>query len=119
MERMLRGERTHHLGYVPGAPQPATTRNHRHGRTPKTVLTEAGAVPLAIPRDRDWTFSPLLVPTGVRRLPRVDQHVISLYARGMSVREIQAHLEERYQVAVAPTLFSTVTDEVLEKVAAW
>ena len=119
MERMLRGERTHHLGYVPGAPQPATTRNHRHGRTPKTVLTEAGAVPLAIPRDGDGTFSPLLVPTGVRRLPRVDQHVISLYARGMSVREIQAHLEERYQVAVAPTLFSTVTDEVLEKVAAW
>ncbi|MEO6444406.1 MAG: IS256 family transposase [Gemmatimonadaceae bacterium] len=119
MERMLRGELTHHLGYAEGAPKPATSPNHRNGSTPKTVLTEEGAIPRAIPRDRAGSFRPQLVPTGVRRLPRFDQNVLSLYARGMSVREIQEHLEELYQVEVAPTLISAVTDEVLEEVAAW
>lgn len=119
MERVLRGELTAHLGYAPGEPKPAAQPNHRNGTTPKTVLTPDGAVPLAIPRDRDGTFSPQLVPKGVRRLPRFDQNVLSLYARGMTVREIQAHLEELYQVAVAPDLISTVTDEVLDEVTAW
>jgi len=119
MERMLRGELTHHLGYEPGAPKPAAQCNHRNGTTPKTVLTDDGAVPLAIPRDRAGTFTPQLVPKGVRRLPRFDQNVLSLYARGMSVREIREHLEELYQVEVAPDLISTVTDEVLEELTAW
>jgi transposase-like protein len=119
MERVLRGELTAHLGYGPGEPKPTVQPNYRNGTTPKTVLTPDGAVPLAIPRDRDGTFAPQLVPKGVRRLPRFDQNVLSLYARGMTVREIQGHLEELYQVAVAPDLISAVTDEVLEEVTAW
>lgn len=119
MERMLAGELTHHLGYALGEPKPAGQPNHRNGTTPKTVLTEDGALPLAIPRDRAGTFEPRLVPKNVRRLPRFDQNVLSLYARGMTVREIQAHLEELYQVEVAPDVISTVTDAVLEEVTSW
>jgi len=119
MERMLAGERTAHLGYGPGAPKPEGQPNTRNGTTPKTVLTDDGALPLAVPRDRDGSFTPQLVPKGVRRLPRFDQNVLSLYARGMSVREIREHLEQRYQVEVAPAVISAVTDEVLDEVTAW
>jgi transposase-like protein len=119
MERVLAGELTHHLGYAPGEAKPATQANHRNGSTPKTVLTEEGAIPLAIPRDRAGTFTPQLVPKGVRRLPKFDENVLSLYARGMSVREIREHLEQLYQVDVAPALISAVTDEVLAEVTAW
>jgi transposase-like protein len=119
MERALAGELTHHLGYGPGEAKPTDQPNHRNGTTPKTVLTEDGAIPLAIPRDRAGTFEPQLVPKNARRLPRFDQNVISLYARGMSVREIREHLEELYQVEVAPSLISAVTDEVMEEVTAW
>lgn len=119
MERVLRGELTHHLGYAPGAAKPAEQANHRNGTTPKTVLTEDGAIPLAIPRDRAGSFEPQLVPKHARRLPKFDQNVLSLYARGMSVRDIQAHLEELYQVSISPDVISTVTDEVLDEVTAW
>jgi len=119
MERILGAELTQHLGYGPGESKPAAQPNHRNGTTPKTVVTEDGALPLAIPRDRAGTFAPQLVPKGVRRLPRFDQNVLSLYARGMSVREIREHLEELYQVEVAPDLISTVTGEVLEEITAW
>jgi transposase-like protein len=119
MERALAGELTHHLGYAPGEAKPTEQPNHRNGTTPKTVLTEDGAIPLAIPRDRAGTFEPQLVPKNARRLPRFDQNVISLYARGMSVREIRAHLEALYQVEVTPSLISAVTDEVMEEVTAW
>ena len=119
MERMLSGELTHHLGYAPGEAKPTDQPNHRNGTTPKTVLTEDGAIPLAIPRDREGTFEPQLIPKNARRLPRFDQNVLSLYARGMTVREIQEHLEELYQVDVAPSFISAVTDEVLDEVTAW
>ncbi len=119
MERMLSGELTHHLGYAPGEAKPANQPNHRNGTTPKTVLTDDGAIPLAIPRDREGTFEPQLIPKNARRLPRFDQSVLSLYARGMTVREIQAHLEALYQIDVAPSLISAVTDEVLAEVTAW
>ncbi len=119
MERVLAGELTHHLGYAKGAPRPPDQPNHRNGATPKTVLTEDGRIPLAIPRDRAGTFEPVLIPKNARRLPRFDQTVLSLYARGMSVREIQEHLEELYQVDVAPSFISAVTDEVVEEVTAW
>ncbi len=119
MERILAGELTHHLGYAKGEPKPSTQANHRNGSTPKTVLTPDGAVPLAIPRDRDGTFEPVLVPKNARRLPRFDANVLSLYARGLSVREIQEHLEELYQVEVAPSFISAVTDEVVEEITAW
>lgn len=119
MERVLAGELTHHLGYPPGGTRPPGSANARNGATPKTVLTEDGPVPVAVPRDRDGTFEPQLIPKHARRLPRFDQNVLSLYARGMTVREIRAHLEELYQVEVSPSLISAVTDEVLEEVTAW
>jgi putative transposase len=119
MERILSGELTHHLGYAEGEEKPPEQSNHRNGKSSKTVITEDGAVSIAVPRDRNGTFEPKLVPKHVRRLPRFDQNVLSLYARGMTVREIQAHLEELYQVSVAPDVISTVTDGVLEEVTAW
>lgn len=118
-ERMLAGELSAHLGYAPGEPKPEGQANHRNGSTPKTVLTDTGALPLEIPRDREGTFRPQLVPTGVRRLPQFDANVLSLYARGVSVREIQAHLEQLYQVEVAPSVISAVTAEVMAEVTAW
>jgi len=119
VERILAAELTHHLGYAAGDEKPPGQPNHRNGTTPKTVLTDDGALPLAIPRDRAGTFEPLLVPKGVRRLPGFDAKVLSLYARGLTVREIQGHLEELYQVAIAPDVISTITDAVLEEVTAW
>ena len=118
-ERILAGELTAHLGYAPGTPKPDGQPNHRNGATPKTVLTETGALPLEIPRDRDGSFRPQLVPTGVRRLPQFDANVLSLYARGISVRDIQAHLEGLYQVEVSASVITAVTDEVLGEVRAW
>lgn len=121
-ERMLRGELTEHLGYGPGAPPPDGSEraaNHRNGTSPKTVLTDDGPVTLAIPRDRAGTFAPRLIPKHQRRLPRFDENVLSLYARGMTVREIQGHLEELYQVDVSPDVISAVTDEVLATVREW
>lgn len=119
VERMLDAELSHHLGYAPGEAKPADQPNHRNGTTPKTVLTDDGALPLDIPRDRAGTFAPQLVPKGVRRLPGFDAKVLSLYARGLTVREIQGHLEELYQIAIAPDVISTVTAAVLEEVTAW
>ena len=118
-ERILAGELTDHLGYAPGAEKPAGQTNYRNGATPKTVLTETGALALEIPRDRDGSFEPQLVPTGVRRLPQFDANVLSLYARGITVRDIQAHLEQLYQVEVSPSVISAVTDEVMAEVTAW
>lgn len=119
IERMLAGELTHHLGYAPGADKPADQTNHRNGLTPKTVITERGELPLDIPRDRAGSFTPQLVPKGVRRLPKFDATVLSLYARGLTVREIQGYLEELYEIPIAPDVISTVTDEVLAEVTAW
>ena len=118
-ERILGAELTHHLGYGPGEAKPAAQPNHRNGTTPKTVLAGDDAVTLDVPRDRAGTFAPQLVPKHVRRLPGFDQKVLSLYARGLTVREIQGHLEELYQIEVAPSVISTVTDAVLEEVTQW
>ena len=118
-ERILGAELTHHLGYAPGEAKPAEQANHRNGSTAKTVVTDDDTVTLAIPRDRAGTFEPQLVPKHVRRLPGFDQKVLSLYARGMTVREIQGHLEELYQIDIAPSVISTVTDAVLDEVTQW
>ena len=118
-ERILGAELTHHLGYAPGEAKPAEQPNHRNGSTPKTVLTGDDELTLEIPRDRAGTFAPQLVPKHVRRLPGFDQKVLSLYARGLTVREIQRHLEELYQIEIAPSVISTVTDAVLEEVTQW
>ena len=113
LERALNAELEAHLDaeQVPG--------NHRNGRTGKTVLTDEGAVRLDIPRDRAGSFEPQLVPKHSRRFAGFDDKIVSMYARGMSVREIQQHLQQMYAVEVSPDLVSRVTDAVLEEVAAW
>lgn len=98
---------------------PEALRNHRNGTTPKTVQTDTSALRLAIPRDRAGTFEPQLIKKYQRRLPGFDEKVISMYARGLTVREMQGHLAELYGVEVSPALISSVTDAVLEEVTAW
>lgn len=120
-ERALGAELGHHLAQEAEAAPPTgpRRRNHRNGSSAKTVLTETGAVTVAIPRDRAGTFEPQLIPKHQRRLPGFDAKVLALYARGLTVREMQAHLEELYGVDVSPDLISTVTDAVLEEVTEW
>ncbi len=112
-ERMLTAELNHHLA------NEAEAGNHRNGSSKKTVLAPGGEMRLDIPRDRLGSFEPKLVAKHQRRMPGFDDHVISMYARGMSVREIQAHLLELYGTEVSPDLISTITDEVLEEVSQW
>jgi putative transposase len=119
MERALGGELTHHLGYEKGDPAGRGSGNSRNGHSAKTVLSEDGELELAIPRDRAGTFEPRLVPKGMTRLDGFDDKIISLYARGLTVREIQGHLLEIYGTEVSADLISKVTDAVLEEVKAW
>src|SRR5215510_6440016 len=118
LERALGAELTHHLGYEPGA-TPDAAGNHRNGTTPKTVLTDDGPVHLEVPRDRAGTFDPVLIPKHERRFTGFDDKILALYARGLTVREIQGFLREMYAVEVSPDLISTVTDAILEEVTAW
>jgi transposase-like protein len=119
MERALGAELQHHLAQEAGSAGPDVPANHRNGTTPKTVLTDDGTVPLAIPRDRAGTFTPVLIPKHARRFTGFDDKIIALYARGLTVREIQAFLREMYTIDVSPDLISTVTDAVLSEVTAW
>lgn len=119
LERALGAELTDHLGYEKGDPAGRGTGNSRNGHSDKTVLTEDGAVDLAVPRDRNGSFEPAIVPKGARRLDGFDDRILSLYARGMTVREIRGHLQELYGVEVSPDLISRVTDAVLEEVRDW
>lgn len=119
VERMLGGELTHHLGYPPGAAKPTGTTNQRNGTSGKTVLTDDGPLRLDIPRDRDGTFEPQLIGRHERRVTGFDDKILALYARGMTVREIQAFLVEMYAVEVSPDFISTVTDAVHAEVTAW
>jgi transposase-like protein len=119
MERALGAELSHHLGYEKGDPGGRGTGNSRNGYSSKTVLGEEGEIELSIPRDRAGTFEPRLVPKGVTRLDGFDGKVISLYARGLTVRKIQGHLQELYGAEVSPDLISRVTDAVLEEVKEW
>jgi putative transposase len=120
MERALGAELTHHRGYQKGAAPVGRSRgNSRNGHSAKKVLTDDGAIDLAIPRDRAGTFEPVLVPKGVTRLAGSDDRIISLYARGLSVREIQAHLKELYGTEMSPDLISRVTDAMLDEVKEW
>ena len=97
----------------------AAKRNSRNGYSKKTVLTETSELDLRIPRDREGTFDPKLIARYQRRFPGFDEKIVSMYARGMTVREIQGHLLELYGLEVSPDLISTVTDAVLETVAEW
>lgn len=119
IERALGGELTHHLGYPPGGEKPAEAGNHRNGSTGKTVLTEDGPLRIEVPRDRRGSFEPLLIPKHERRFTGFDDKIIAMYARGMTVREIQAFLAEQYATEVSPEFISSVTDAVMGEVTAW
>lgn len=119
LEAALAEELTDHLGYESGDPAGRGTGNSRNGSTPKTLLTESGPVSLETPRDRAGTFDPQIVPKGARRLDGIDKIVLGLYAKGMTVRDIQAHLGEIYDVSVSPDLISKITDAVHAEVAEW
>jgi len=119
IERALGAELTHHLGYPTGATTPDATGNKRNGSTPKSVLTDDGAVDIDVPRDRAGSFEPVLIPKHERRFTGFDDKILALYARGLPVREIQKFLSEMYAVEVSPDLISTVTDAVVSEITAW
>jgi putative transposase len=119
IERVLGAEMGLHLGYPPGGAKPAGADNQRNGSTGKTVLTDTGTLRIDIPRDRDGSFAPLLIPKHQRRFTGFDDKIIGLYARGVSVRDIQAFLLEAYATEVSADFISSVTDAVMEEVVAW
>jgi putative transposase len=119
LERGLQAELTEHLGYTKHDAAGRGTGNSRNGATPKTVLTEVGPVPLDVPRDRAGTFTPVLVPKGERRLGGLSDIIISLYAGGMTVRDVCHHLQRAHGTDLSPDTVSAVTDSVLEEVKGW
>jgi putative transposase len=119
LERALSAEMSHHLGYAPGQTKPEGVSNHRNGKSAKTVLTDAGPLRIDVPRDREASFEPQIIGKHERRLAGFDDKIIAMYARGMTVREIQAFLLEMYSVEVSPDLISRVTEEVMSEVTAW
>ena len=119
IERILGAELSHHLGYPPGAEKPGELGNHRNGATGKTVLTEDGPLRIDVPRDRQSSFEPVLIPKHERRFTGFDDKIVAMYARGMTVREIQGFLAEQYGTEVSPEFISSVTDAVMAEVTAW
>lgn len=119
IERALGAELTHHLGYAFGTDKPLDAKNHRNGASAKTVLTEDGPLRIEVPRDRSGSFEPLLIPKHERRFTGFDDKIVAMYARGMTVREIQGFLAEQYGTEVSPDLISSVTDAVMSEVTAW
>lgn len=119
LQRALQAEMTHHLGHEKHAPVSNKSGNARNGSSKKTLKGDFGTMPIDIPRDRNGSFEPLIIGKGQTRFAEFDSKIISLYSRGMTTREIKAHLEEIYGVEVSPTLISTVTDAVLEEVKIW
>ena len=119
LERALGAELSQHLGYDKGDPSGRGSGNSRNGHFSKVVMGENGMIDLSVPRDRNGSFEPAIVPKGVSRVDGFDDKIISLYARGLTVREIQGHLKELYGIAVSPDLISRVTDAVLGEVKEW
>ena len=119
IERALGAELTHHLGYAAGADKPSEGKNHRNGASGKTVLTEDGPLRIEVPRDRSGSFEPLLIPKHERRFTGFDDKIVAMYARGMTVREIQGFLAEQYGTEVSADLISSVTDAIMSEVTAW
>jgi putative transposase len=119
VERALEVELTDHLGYEPHAEPPGGTGNTRNGSTPKTLITDNGPVAIDTPRDRDGSFEPKIVRKRQRRFEGFDEKILALYSRGLSTRDIEAHLAEIYGVKVGRDLISRVTDAVMDDVRAW
>jgi len=119
LERAMAAELTEHVGYEKHEVAGHKSGNSRNGKSAKTLKGSFGTMPIAVPRDRNGTFAPQIIEKHQTRFTGFDEHIISLYARGLSTREIQQHLEEIYQVEVSPALISNVTDEVLDEVRTW
>jgi putative transposase len=119
LERAMAAELTEHVGYEKHDPAGNNSGNSRNGTSAKTMKSSFGRLPLDVPRDRNGTFEPQIIEKHQTRFTGFDENIISLYARGLSTREIQQHLEEIYHVEVSATLISTVTDAVIEDVKAW
>ena len=119
LERAMRAELTEHLGYEKHDPAGHNSGNSRNGVTTKTWKGDSGEMALETPRDRDGSFEPKIVGKGQTRFTGFDDKIISMYARGMSAREIQGHLEEIYKVEVSPALISNVTEAVMDEVKNW
>ena len=119
IERALGAEMSHHLGYPAGADKPETATNHRNGKSGKTLLTDDGPLRIDVPRDREAGFEPKLIGKHERHFTGFDDKIIAMYARGMTVREIQGFLAEMYGTEVTPEFISKVTDAVLAEITAW
>ena len=118
-ERALNAEMEQHLGYAKHAPEGRNSGNSRNGKSSKKLRSVHGEIELDIPRDRNGSFEPKLIKKGEKQLNGFDDRIISLYARGMTTRDIQAHFEESYGVEVSPTFISQVTNEVMDEVKQW
>lgn len=119
VERALQAEMAEHLGHGRHEPVANPAGNTRNGKSVKTLKGEFGELPIEVPRDRHGSFEPQIVPKHQTRWAGFDDKILSLYARGMTVREIQGHLQEMYGAEVSPTLISSVTDAVIDEVKAW
>ena len=119
IERAMSAELGHHLGYPAGTAKPGAGTNQRNGKSAKTVLTGEGPVRIEVPRDRDGSFEPILIPKHERRFTGFDETIIALYARGMTMREIQGFLRETYGTDVSAEFISSVTEAVMAEVTAW
>jgi len=119
IERALEVELTDHLGYEPHVEPPGGAGNTRNGTTPKTLITDQGQVPIDTPRDRNGSFEPKIVRKRQRRFVGFDEKILALYSRGLSTRDIEAHLEEMYGVKVGRDLITKVTDAVMDDVREW
>ena len=119
LDRAMAAELTEHVGYEKHEAAGNNSGNSRNGKSAKTLKGTFGTMPLEVPRDRNGTFEPQIIEKHQTRFTGFDANIISLYARGLSTREIQQHLEEIYHVEVSPALISSVTDAVIEEVKAW
>ena len=119
VERAMKAEMTAHLGYDKHDPAGKKSGNSRNGKSKKTIKGEFGNLEIAVPRDRNSTFEPVIIPKGETRFTGFDDKIISMYARGMTTRDIQAHLHEMYGVEISPTLVSQVTDAITEEITLW
>jgi putative transposase len=119
LERMFDSELTHHLGYEKHAIEGRNSGNSRNGKTTKTIKTSHGELELRVPRDRNSYFEPVLIEKRQNRLKVIDDLILSLYGKGMTVRDIQEHVEELYGTEVSPDLISTITDSILSEVTEW
>jgi len=119
VERAMQAEMTDHLGYEKHSPKAAKSSNSRNGAYKKTIKGEFGNLDIEVPRDREASFDPIIIPKGETRFTGFDDKIISMYARGMTTRDIQSHLQEIYGVEISPTLVSQVTQAVTEEITLW